>query len=89
MPWAILAVPSFRNSRVGVTSSGPWRGRPAKVSHVREWMMWSVVRLARIFNRHLGELMAFFTTMASVDVVAPPTGTHTLEAHYRKLASDA
>jgi len=51
--------------------------------------MWSVVRLARIFNRHLGELMAFFTTMASVDVVAPPTGTHTLEAHYRKLASDA
>jgi uncharacterized protein YbjT (DUF2867 family) len=64
-------------------------GSPAKVSHVPEWLMWSVVRLVRLFNRHQGELMAFFTTMATEDVVAPPTGTHTLEAHYRKIASDA
>ncbi|MCP4663366.1 MAG: SDR family NAD(P)-dependent oxidoreductase, partial [bacterium] len=48
-------------------------------------LMWSVVRLVRLFNRHQGELLAFFTTMATTDVVAPTTGTHTLEAHYRSL----
>lgn len=64
-------------------------GRPVKISHVPEWLMSSVVRLVRTFNRHQGELMAFFTTMAVTDVVAPTTGIHTLEAHYRKLAADS
>ena len=59
--------------------------KPARVSHVPRWMMWSVVRLVRLFNRHQGELLAFFTTMATTDVVAPPTGTHTLDEHYRQL----
>ena len=59
--------------------------RPAKISHIPEWLMWSVVRLVRIFNRHQGELLAFFTTMATTDVVAPSTGVHTLEAHFREL----
>ncbi len=60
-------------------------GRPARVTHIPEWLMWSVVRLVRLFNRHQGELLAFFTTMATTDVVAPATGTRTLEAHYRAL----
>ena len=64
------------------------QGRPAKVTRIPEWLMWSVVRLVRLFNRHQGELLAFFTTMATTDVVAPPTGTHTLEAHYRSLAGE-
>ena len=59
--------------------------KPARVSHVPRWMMWSVVRLVSLFNRHQGELLAFFTTMATTDVVAPPTGTHTLDEHYRQL----
>jgi uncharacterized protein YbjT (DUF2867 family) len=63
--------------------------RPARVSHVPEWLMWSVVRLVRIFNRHQGELLAFFTTMATTDVVAPSTGTHTLEAHFRELGAES
>ena len=37
------------------------------------------------FNRHRGELLAFFTTMATTDVVAPPTGTRKLEAYYHAL----
>jgi len=61
---------------------------PARVSHVPEWLMWSVVRLVRFFNRHQGDLLAFFTTMATTDVVAPSTGTHTLEAHYRSLGGN-
>ncbi len=60
-------------------------GRPARVSRVPEWLMWGVVRLVRVFNRHQGELLAFFTTMATTDVVAPSTGTHTLETHFREL----
>lgn len=64
-------------------------GLPVKITHVPEWLMSSVVRLVRTFNRHQGELMAFLTNMAVTDVVAPATGTHTLEAHYRKLAADS
>ena len=47
--------------------------------------MWSIVRLVRLFNQHQGDLLAFFTTMATTDVVAPSTGTRTLEAHFRDL----
>ena len=59
--------------------------RPAKISRVPSWLMWSVVRLVRLFNRHQGELLAFFTTMSTTDVVAPATGTRTLGAHYRAM----
>jgi nucleoside-diphosphate-sugar epimerase len=57
-------------------------GLPAKVRCVPEWLMWPVVRLVRLFDRHRGELLAFFTTMATTDVVASATGTRTLEAHF-------
>jgi uncharacterized protein YbjT (DUF2867 family) len=60
-------------------------GKPAKVSRVPEWLMWSVVRLVKLFNRHQGDLLAFFTTMATTDVVAPQHGIHTLDTHYRHL----
>ncbi len=62
-------------------------GKPARISRVPEWVMWSVVRIVRLFNRHQGELLAFFTTMATTDMVAPSAGTHTLEAHFRSLGS--
>ena len=60
-------------------------GRPAKVTRIPEWLMWPVVRLVRLFNRHQGDLLAFFTTMATTDVVAPSTGTYTLGVHFRDL----
>jgi uncharacterized protein YbjT (DUF2867 family) len=60
-------------------------GRPPKITRIPEWLMWSVVRLVRLFNRHQGELLAFFTTMATTDVVAPAAGAHTLEDHFRSL----
>jgi uncharacterized protein YbjT (DUF2867 family) len=62
------------------------QGRPCKVTHIPAWLMWSVVQLVRLVDRHQGELLAFFTTMATSDMVAPPSGTHTLEDHYRSLA---
>jgi uncharacterized protein YbjT (DUF2867 family) len=60
-------------------------GRPPKITHVPEWLMWTVVRLVRLVNRHQGELLAFFTTMATTDVVAPATGGRSLESHFRVL----
>jgi uncharacterized protein YbjT (DUF2867 family) len=59
--------------------------KPAKISRVPSWLTWTVVRLVKLFNRHQGDLLAFFATMATTDVVAPPTGTHTLDEHYRRL----
>jgi hypothetical protein len=49
-------------------------------------MMKGVVGLTRLFNRHQGELLAFFTNAMTSDVVAPPVGNHTLEAHFADLA---
>ena len=63
-------------------------GQPVRVSRVPEWLTWTAVRLVRLFNRHQGELLAFFLFMSTTDVVAPPTGTHTLEAHYRTLGGE-
>jgi uncharacterized protein YbjT (DUF2867 family) len=60
-------------------------GRRARVTRIPGWLMWWVVRLARLFNRHQGELLAFFTTMATKDVVAPAFGSRTLGAHFRQL----
>ena len=59
--------------------------RPMKVVHVPPWVAWALVRLVRLFSRHQGELLAFFTTMSTSDVVAPATVTHTLAAHFREL----
>lgn len=59
--------------------------KPTKISRVPSWLMWTIIRLFKLFNRHQGDLLAFFTTMATTDVVAPFTGTHTLEEHYRRL----
>jgi len=61
--------------------------RPAKISHVPSWLMWAVVRLVKLFNRHQGGLLAFFTTMATTDVVAPASGTHFLKEHFRGLGA--
>jgi len=57
-------------------------GKSPRVNRVPTWLMRSAVRLVRLFNRHQGELLAFFATMATRDVVAPAYGSHTLGAHF-------
>ncbi len=59
--------------------------RPVRITRIPGWMMGLVVWLVRLFNRHQGELMAFFATMATTDVVAPVAGTHTLSAQFHAL----
>jgi uncharacterized protein YbjT (DUF2867 family) len=74
MPWSEVAALAFEAVE-----------KPVRISRIPGWLMWCVVSLVRVFNRHQGELLAFFTTMATTDVVAPATGTRTLGAHYRAM----
>jgi uncharacterized protein YbjT (DUF2867 family) len=96
---AVRCIDAIDDSQREIDVGGPhtvtWRevaelafatlAKPPKITCVPAWLMWSVVRLVRLFNRHQGELLAFFTTMATTDVVAPATGSHSLEEHFRKL----
>ena len=63
--------------------------KPVRISTVPRWVMLVVIFVTRLFSRHKAGLVAFFTTMATRDVVAPPTGNHTLGRHYRTLAADS
>lgn len=60
-------------------------GKPARITVVPVWVMRLVNAVVKIFSKHQGELLAFFTTAMTSDVVAPSTGAHTLEAHFREL----
>jgi uncharacterized protein YbjT (DUF2867 family) len=57
-------------------------GRPARITAVPEWIMKAATALTRVFSRHQGELLAFFTTAMTTDVVAPPVGSHSLNDYY-------
>lgn len=63
-------------------------GKPPKISAVPEWLVWSLVKLAKVFRRHKGELLFFFTTMMTSDMAAPPAGGHRLEDYYRGLTEE-
>lgn len=71
MTWTEMAELAFEACR-----------RPSRITRIPGWLMGLVVRVVRLFNRHQGELMAFFATMATSEVVAPPVGSHTLGDHY-------
>jgi uncharacterized protein YbjT (DUF2867 family) len=57
----------------------------ARLTTVPVWLMRAVVAVTRLFSRHQAELLAFFTTVTTIDMVAPTSGTRTLEAHYRSI----
>lgn len=65
------------------------QGRSPRVTYVPRWLVWMVVRLVALFNRQQGDLLAFFATVATIDEVAPSTGTHTLEAYFRGLGAES
>lgn len=51
--------------------------RPARINSIPEWLAWPAVRVTHLFNRHQGEILAFFVTVAPIDGVASSTGTLT------------
>jgi uncharacterized protein YbjT (DUF2867 family) len=96
---AVACADALDDERRAIDVGGPetltWRevaalafkvqGKPVKISTVPLWIMTVVIFVTRMFSRHRAELLAFFTTMGTRDVLGPPTGTHTLGAYYRKL----
>lgn len=61
-------------------------GKKPRISTVPVWIMTSVVAFTKLFNRHQGELLAFFTRAMSSEAIAPATGIHGLEDHFMDLA---
>lgn len=61
-------------------------GRPAKITSLPYWVIRTLIAMAKPFNRHHGELMAFFATMMTQDVVAPATGARRLGDYFCELA---
>ncbi len=64
------------------------QGKAPKISRVPRWVMSTAIGLTRVFSRHNAGLLAFFTTMGTQDIVAPPTGTHRLIDHFRHLEAE-
>jgi uncharacterized protein YbjT (DUF2867 family) len=62
-------------------------GKPLRISSLPVWVMRSLTWLTRLFDKHRGELLAFFTTAMTSDGVAPAVGKHRLEEHFAGLAS--
>ncbi len=63
-------------------------GKPVRITSVPSWLVRAVVKSVRVFDRHRGELLAFLSTMATIDVVAPEAiGSRTLKAHFTDLTA--
>jgi uncharacterized protein YbjT (DUF2867 family) len=63
-------------------------GRPVRITCIPTWAARAVVGLTRLVNRHKGELLAFFVTAMSSDLVAPSTGKMTIDGHFRKVGEE-
>lgn len=57
-----------------------------RITTVPVWMMRGLVSLTRLFNRHQGELLAFFTEAMTADAVAPAAGFRSLANHFSEMA---
>jgi uncharacterized protein YbjT (DUF2867 family) len=60
--------------------------KPAHICAVPVWILRLVTAVAKLFDRHRGELLAFFTTAMSTDVIAPRTGYRTLGQYFSELS---
>jgi uncharacterized protein YbjT (DUF2867 family) len=59
--------------------------KPARISSVPVWIMRLATAVTKLFSRHRGELLAFFTTAMSTDVIAPCTGNRTIAHCFSEL----
>ncbi len=59
-------------------------GKKSRISSVPLFVIRLSIALLKLLSRHNGELLAFFATMMTSDMVAPAAGTHRLEDHFRE-----
>jgi uncharacterized protein YbjT (DUF2867 family) len=62
-------------------------GKRARITSVPVWVAKSAIAVTKLFNRHQGELLAFFTTAMTTDAVAPVTGSRRLSEHFATCAT--
>jgi uncharacterized protein YbjT (DUF2867 family) len=62
-------------------------GKRARISVVPVWLMKPTIAALKMLSRKQGELLAFFTTAMTSDVVAPAVGVHRLEDHFQSLVA--
>jgi uncharacterized protein YbjT (DUF2867 family) len=62
-------------------------GKKIRITSVPLFVIRFSVALLRLLSRHNGELLAFFATMMTSDMVAPAAGTHRLGEHFRESES--
>ena len=58
------------------------QGKPLRISSIPVRVMKIIISLTGIFSRHQAQLLSFFITMMTSDMVAPPAGTRSLEQHF-------
>lgn len=61
-------------------------GRPPKVMRVPGWVFRGIATVARPINPRIAALLAFGAAVSQVDVVAPATGTRTLDQYFAEVA---
>jgi uncharacterized protein YbjT (DUF2867 family) len=61
-------------------------GKSEKITSIPERLIWFSVAAMKVLSRHNGQLLAFFATMMTNEIVAPGTGTHSLEAFFEECA---
>ena len=62
--------------------------KPVKISSVPIWLTKAIVKITKLFNKHQGELLAFFTSVGTMDTVAPTFGSISLKEHYNQCVKD-
>ena len=63
------------------------QNKSAKIVTIPVWIMSLVILLTRCINRHTAELLSFFRSVATQEMVAPATGCHTLAEHYKNIGA--
>jgi uncharacterized protein YbjT (DUF2867 family) len=61
-------------------------GKRERITSIPAWVMRGLASLTRVFNRHQGELLAFFTEAMTAEAVAPAAGSRSLADHFHELA---
>jgi len=58
-------------------------GKPVRITAIPAWLMKASTSVIKLFNRHQGGLIEFFTMAMTSNVVAPRTGSRSLEEHFK------
>jgi len=96
---AVACVDAIEKSRREINLGGPetftwWeiaelafeiQNKTSKVVTIPVWILSLVILLTRCFDRHTAELLSFFKSVATQEIVGPASGFRTLREHYRNI----